>query len=279
MRVVFTSDFHGRLALFDQLAGLLRVERPGLLILGGDMHPDGGESDPVGDQQAFVHRELIPRLREWRAAIAGLSVACILGNHDWLPTQQTLRELQADGDLVLLTPERPWRHAGIHFTGFSHTPPTPFCVKDFERLDAPGDSVDAGECWGWNLESARAQRLDARAHLSGQLTLAEQLALAPHVDSPWIFVCHAPPYGTRLDRLPGVDHPVGSKAVREFIETRKPMLALHGHIHESPGLTGAYCERVGETLCVNPGQAAEVLHAVAFDSGNPPGTLRHTVYP
>ena len=42
--------------------------------------------------------------------------------------------------------------------------------------------------------------------------------------------------------------PVGSKAVKEAIEEYQPMLALHGHIHESRGAV-----RVGRTLCINPG--------------------------
>jgi len=42
--------------------------------------------------------------------------------------------------------------------------------------------------------------------------------------------------------------PVGSTAVRHFIERVQPMLSLHGHIHESPGYI-----RIGRTLCINAG--------------------------
>jgi len=42
--------------------------------------------------------------------------------------------------------------------------------------------------------------------------------------------------------------PVGSTAVRGFIEDRQPLIALHGHIHEGRGDV-----RIGQTLCVNPG--------------------------
>ena len=56
---------------------------------------------------------------------------------------------------------------------------------------------------------------------------------APVVAAPWIFVCHAPPHDTALDRLPQVPHPIGSRAVRRFIEQRQPLVSLHGHVHES----------------------------------------------
>jgi len=41
---------------------------------------------------------------------------------------------------------------------------------------------------------------------------------------------------------------VGSSAVRTSLERYQPMLALHGHIHESRGEA-----RLGRTLSINPG--------------------------
>jgi Icc-related predicted phosphoesterase len=77
-----------------------------------------------------------------------------------------------------------------------------------------------------------------------------------------IFNFHVPPRGTSLDVGPAVrpdltvEHeagevkrvPIGSAAVRAAIERHQPLLSLHGHVHESPGV-----ERIGRTLCVNPG--------------------------
>jgi Icc-related predicted phosphoesterase len=41
---------------------------------------------------------------------------------------------------------------------------------------------------------------------------------------------------------------VGSKTVRQLIEKHKPLLGLHGHIHEARGFA-----KIGRTLCINPG--------------------------
>jgi Icc-related predicted phosphoesterase len=63
--------------------------------------------------------------------------------------------------------------------------------------------------------------------------------------------------------------PVGSTAVRTFIERHQPLLALHGPVHESKGV-----ENIGRTLCINPGSeyTSGVLNCVivsVFDSKPP----------
>jgi uncharacterized protein len=77
-----------------------------------------------------------------------------------------------------------------------------------------------------------------------------------------VFNLHVPPYHSQLDEAPELDAdlrpvtvggqvtmaPVGSTAVRASIERHQPLLALHGHIHESKGFT-----KLGRTVCINPG--------------------------
>lgn len=89
-------------------------------------------------------------------------------------------------------------------------------------------------------------------------------ALADQLDDPAaaIFNLHVPPYDSGLDTanemnadltlkyVGGQPHPVpvGSHAVRQLIEEVQPLLALHGHIHESRGEV-----RIGRTLAINSG--------------------------
>lgn len=65
--------------------------------------------------------------------------------------------------------------------------------------------------------------------------------------NPFILLCHQPPQGTKVDRVLGGLH-VGSRAVRRFIEQRKPLACFCGHIHESAGL-----DMIGTTTVANPG--------------------------
>jgi uncharacterized protein len=105
-------------------------------------------------------------------------------------------------------------------------------------------------------------------------------ALAAQVRDPRrsVFMIHVPPYDSGLDTAPILDEnlrptvsagdvlrgPVGSTAVRRVIEKYQPLLAVHGHIHESGG------ERsIGQTVCLNPGSEANhgILRGYLVDVG------------
>ncbi len=67
--------------------------------------------------------------------------------------------------------------------------------------------------------------------------------------------------------------------MRRWIEERQPLLTLHGHIHESPVLSGHWAERIGNTICVNPGAAGDpTLQAAIFETTRLPQSLAHTVH-
>lgn len=72
-----------------------------------------------------------------------------------------------------------------------------------------------------------------------------------------IFNFHCPPINTSLDEVYAVDDNyqrsnykkhVGSSSIRDAIEKYKPILSLHGHIHEVHNI-----EELGSSMCVNPG--------------------------
>ena len=81
---------------------------------------------------------------------------------------------------------------------------------------------------------------------------------------PAIFNLHVPPHDTGLDLAPELTADlrvvtqggepklaaVGSRAVRTLIEHHRPVLGLHGHVHESRAVA-----ELGPTLCINPGSA------------------------
>ena len=93
-----------------------------------------------------------------------------------------------------------------------------------------------------------------------------------------VIMTHVPPYDSGLDTAPLLSPslqptasagdllrgPVGSTGVRRAIETFRPVVGVHGHIHESGGE-----RRIGNTLCVNAGSEANhgVLRGYLIDLG------------
>lgn len=125
-------------------------------------------------------------------------------------------------------------------------------------IDSWHDMISSG--WSnrtpWNTHR-EADEGELKARYDGMISLLKNQQQA-------IFNLHAPPFNSNLDEAAELDEnlrpkyagqsliPVGSKAVREVIEESKPLLGLHGHIHEGRGTA-----RIGKTLCINPGSMYE----------------------
>lgn len=101
-----------------------------------------------------------------------------------------------------------------------------------------------------------------------------------------VLLAHSPPYRTALDRaaLDGrmvdgapLDQHVGSIAIRRFIEDRQPVLTLHGHIHESARITGAWRDTIGRTHCLSAAHDGPGLALVRFDLDDLDGATRELV--
>ena len=132
-------------------------------------------------------------------------------------------------------------------------------INPEERLVAVHDKIDMLTCgWTnptpWNTERELPED-QLLAKLEGLVELVPDVKKC-------IFSFHAPPYRTKLDVAPTLDanlrmqsglggspfQNVGSQAVRTIIEKYQPLVAVHGHIHESAGK-----DKIGNTLCFNPG--------------------------
>jgi Icc-related predicted phosphoesterase len=116
-------------------------------------------------------------------------------------------------------------------------------------------------------------------------TIQKDLESLSVEDSPGksIFLFHAPPYQTCLDRasLDGrmidgvpVDVHIGSIAIKRFIEEKQPLVTLHGHVHESAAITGKWKEQIGNTFAFTSAHNGPELAIVKFDPENPQEAIR-----
>jgi Icc-related predicted phosphoesterase len=137
-----------------------------------------------------------------------------------------------------------------------------YCTNaDGSIVDIPGDLQVIG------LGKSSPTPWQTPREVSEDAFREEIYSLADQAKDPkrTIFLIHCPPYGSGLDTAPVLDQslrlqasagdlmrgPVGSTGVLEAVKQVRPLLSLHGHIHESGGE-----KKIGPTLCVNPGSEA-----------------------
>jgi Icc-related predicted phosphoesterase len=263
-RIVYASDLHASIPHYETLFQTALTASADAVILGGDLLPDDLSGHGLAATQTrWVQEVLGPMLVRYREK--GLRrVLAIPGNHDTVPGAEAM----ARTAVIETIHGRAVELGTWYFVGCPFVPPTPFIVKDFERLDAPGEADEPQPERAWISSGDAMTAVEPAVHFRGQATIAEELDRLPWREGRTALVCHCPPWDTNLDMMYGPRH-IGSRAVRRFIEERKPRITLHGHIHESLQLTGEYAEKLGDSYCYNAGQAARSLHMLTIELGRP----------
>lgn len=278
MKILFTSDLHGHTKLYEQLLYVSKMERVESVIIGGDLLPNNckfEESPKV--QRKFIQIFMVPFFSQLREINPFMKVYLMMGNDDWAINMDLLESLEKKGTIRLL-------HKKIHplkdffLVGYGCVPITPFSVKDWERFDGQEHRAPEESFLPYISAESGIRRIKVEEWLNRKKTIEEELReLSKRTDpEKTVWVMHAPPFETNLDRLYNGDS-VGSRAIRKFIMEHHPYLTLHGHIHESPRMTGKYMDRIGTTISINPGQEKDRLHAVIFELFDVQATIKHTL--
>jgi len=281
MNCFFVSDLHGQIARYKSLFSLIREEKPAAVFLGGDLFPPFGSSVEGDFLEDFLAAEFI-QLKETLGEDYP-RVFAILGNDDRKTDQEDLLRLERETGIWDYIHNRSVSFGDYQVYGYNYVPPTPFLNKDWERYDV-SRFVDPG-CIppeeGWHSVKAPKNQIE-HANIKGdleQLTEGEDLSKS-------IFLFHTPPYQTALDRaaLDGmmIDHVpldvhVGSIAVKDFILKRQPLITLHGHVHESARITGAWMEQLGETIALSAAHDGGELGLVKFNPAEPDQACRDLI--
>ncbi len=282
----FVSDLHGSEERYRALLALMAREAPRAVFLGGDLlgSPMAQVASAAKGGGDIIAELIAPGLRRLRALLRGRypDVFVVPGNDDAASDAEAFLDLEEEG-LLYWAHGRAFDCAGYQVYGYGCVPPTPFGLKDWERYDV-SRFVDPG-CIppeeGW-----RTMPVDVHTIRYG--TIARDLEfLAGDADlSRAVFLFHAPPHGTPLDRaaLDGkmIDHVpldvhVGSIAIKRFIERRQPFVTLHGHVHESARLTGSWRVELGRTIAMSAAHDGPELALVRFDLERPTQATRDLV--
>ncbi len=283
IKAYFVSDLHGHKKKYSKLFDLLREETPDILFIGGDILPSASFyfSSAKITPSTFVELYLVKEFKKLREELKTNYplVMVIPGNDDAAKAAQALAS-PSYNEYWKYIQMRKYDHNNYSFVGYSYIPPTPFRLKDWEKYDV-SRYVDPG-CISPE-EGMRTVEVD-QSKIRFESIKKDMDMIAEGIDfANTIFLFHSPPYNTSLDRanldnkiidhVP-VDVHVGSIAIRRFIEKYRPLITLHGHVHESTRLTGKWIEKIGNTYCFNAAHDGSELSVIKFTTDNPESAER-----
>ena len=300
VRLFYASDIHGSDLLWRKFLGATKFYEADAAVMGGDLLGKAIvpiERDADGTHRAeFLGQERT--LREGSELDELIGAIRFNGYYPWIASREEIEDRSGDTEALFgevarnemrrwveLAEERgssngaskPYVMAGNDDPWFvddilSGSDGVVFCDDRIVRV-GPHEMISSSFANPTPWNSPR--ELDEDALFERLKKLADQL----EDPSRAIFNLHVPPYDSRLDTGPDlkpdltprysggqpVMKPVGSHAVRKLIEEYQPLLALHGHIHESKGEV-----RIGRTLALNSGSEYNTgrLHGVVVTLGD-----------
>lgn len=277
MKFLYTSDLHGKINLYQELIQWVLNKEINNLILGGDLLPQlGPNNESIQNQIRFIRNELTNYLQTITTH-GKTSIYLICGNNEWNVTLPHFLELEKENLCQVINQKMIILDENYHIIGYPFVPPTPFPFKDYEKLDKRDDPIYNNARHPSISKNNKIRSILVERFFHGRTTIQEDLAHFTTDLSKTIIVMHSPPRNTSLDQLYNNNH-AGSQAILEFIQKKQPLLSLHGHIHESPRVSGSYFQKIGQSLVINPGQVEQQLSAVLFNIKSVEETLFHTQY-
>jgi Icc-related predicted phosphoesterase len=262
MKVLFTTDLHGSQQKYERLFEVAKDFRADVVINSGDMLPITGG---IISQMSFISYNLDQHFANFNSA--GIYYLCYLGNDDLRIFDQMFEETCNKYPLVKNIAQRKVSIKGYEFIGMSWVADYPFGLKDRCRMDTQDYVFPKQKGKGLLSSSKGWQELDDWPSYARSLpTIEDELdrLVRPENMRKSVYIIHMPPCGLGLDRC-RTGEEVGSRALYNFLHHNQPLLSLHGHIHESPNMTGIWRADLGKTVCVQPGQAVASLIYVSID--------------
>ncbi len=228
--IVYATDVHGDDNVYEHLLDEAIKKKAKAVIIGGDLAPLVAlyAVNGIEIQRTFFEAYLIPLFENFKK-IHHIEIFLIMGNDDYSINMDLLDKAEKSGAIKVLN-EKPVKLGKWELIGYPYINPSDYLIFPIQ------DWV--------KKESEILKDLEKSAKITNMQNA--------------VYATHAPPKNTNLDILYDGNH-VGSQSVRKFIEKDQPYLVLSGHIHESPMISGKISDKIGQTVCIQPGNAKVVI--------------------
>jgi Icc-related predicted phosphoesterase len=242
---------HGNTWKYKLLVRELVKVNPDVVINVGDMLPNDNN---LHRQKEYIENQLNEHFKILN--YAKIYYLCFPGNDDLKAFDGLFEQTCNKYPYIKYLAQKKVKIGDYEYIGFNLVPNFPFalkdrCRKDDKKFKIGHKSKDAF----FSTENGFDKIPDWKKHIETLPTIEEELENLekPQDMSKTIYIMHAPPANLGLD-VTLTSMQVGSQAIYRFIKKYQPKLTLHGHIHESPDMTGIWKANLGKTLCIQPGQ-------------------------
>lgn len=273
------SDIHQMGNKWKKLIKDAEEENPEIIAIAGDLFPK--------DNGILFHIRWLTHFKRYAKQIKdmGIELVLTLGNDDNQLLIPEFEKMDEEG-LIHFVHDKVKKIKGYEFVGMSWVPDYPFTYKFWIKPDIDGD---------WHVSKSQLGKPclidennkfynikgDYKIYLAEKGTIDNHLKdLTSQVEnmSKSIWLIHAPPAYMKLD-VCGHGEEVGSKAITCFLEKNEPMLTIHGHIHESPEVTGIWKKQVGDTVVLQNGQVGhDVCYSMVQIEDGKIMEVKHSIY-
>ena len=263
MKFIYACDIHGDKNKYEKLLEEAISKDIKYLVFGGDLYPKRGIRNII--QPEFLDNyfeDYFKRLKE-------NNIECILipGNDDKEIFDEILNSFCEKYPNIHNIDETRFDVEDVSFIGLSKVLDHPFGSKNrviieenlgMQKQIAPvlyinkNDDTIFAEDW----EEYRKTHCEKMEDVLDRLPKVEENRKA-------IYILHCPPYGVGLDECKSGDI-VGSKAIVSFLKETNAYMSFHGHIHESPKMSGKWFAEIGNTISIQPGQTEKDEKDIIF---------------
>ena len=259
MKLLYVTDLHGSKWKYERIFDVSVENKIEIVINGGDMYPKGRD---LFSQDRFIIGYLDPHFAKFE--VSGIYYLCYPGNDDLIIFDKIFEKICKKYSYVSNLAQRRIRIGGYDFIGMNWVVDYPFRLKDRCRMDT--DDYVFQQQLGTGIVSIPSgwKEIDDWTQYAKSLpTIEDEMnsLIKPNNMKKAVYAIHMPPANLGLDECVNGTK-VGSDAIYNFLLKYQPLFSLHGHIHESPEMSGRWQTILNKTLCIQPGQLIPLTYVI-----------------
>ncbi len=251
MLALYVTDIHGDMNKYEKIFQIAIEYNVEMIINGGDMLPTQTNFFKQGE---FIENYLDSYFNEFNKK--HIYYLTQLGNDDLRIFDELFEAICDKYPYIFSIAQAKVELAGFEFIGMNYVPDLPFGLKDRARKDTPNFTFPRQIGKAYFSTPEGLERIEDWFSQASSLPTIEQEMknlIEPRDYRKSIYIIHTPPSNLDLDVCYDRSK-AGSEAIFNFLKQRQPLLALHGHIHESHDVSNIWMASLDNTICIQPGQ-------------------------